>query len=158
PIPGSGNSNKSFSRMGVMGDFFFQNFEVLPFFLHGSEDQALIAGGTQNATWNSYLVEAHYYVNPQLMFLGRADYVRMSQQGDPATPKTMGNSDVYTIGLRYYPIMFSRAGLSWHTEFSFGKTTGVTPMSGIGNPVDPPVTPGTIVNTASVFTALDFDF
>ncbi|MGH7591627.1 MAG: hypothetical protein ACREL2_09320, partial [Gemmatimonadales bacterium] len=42
PIPGSGNSNKSFSRMGVMGDFFFQNFEVLPFFLHGSEDQALI--------------------------------------------------------------------------------------------------------------------
>ncbi|HET7024436.1 MAG TPA: hypothetical protein VFI39_04460 [Gemmatimonadales bacterium] len=156
-IPGTGSTNKSFSRIGFVGDFFLQNFEVLPFFVHGSENQALITGATQNATWNSYLVEAHYYVNPQLMFLGRADYVKMSQQGDPATPKTQGNSDVYTIGLRYYPIMFSRAGLSWHTEFSFGKTIGVIPMSGIGNTADAP-DPGTVVKTASVLTALDFDF
>lgn len=157
-IPGSGNTLKGFTRLGVVGDFFLGDLEFLPLYMHGSEDKALIAGGTQNATWNSFLLEAHYYVNPQLMFLGRGDFIRMGQQGDPATPKTQGNSDVITFGLRYYPIMFSRAGLSWHTEFSFGKTTGVTPMSGIGNTVDAPVTPGTVVNTASVLTALDFDF
>jgi hypothetical protein len=163
-IPGTGNTNKSFSRIGLVGDFFFQNFELLPFYLHGSDDKALVlnpAGdstGTQNATWNSYLVEAHYYVNPQLMFLGRADFVRMSQQGRPTDyTADQGNADVYTIGLRYYPIMFSRAGLSWHTELSFGKTTGAFPMSGIGNTVDAPA-PGTIVKTTSLLTALDFDF
>lgn len=158
PIPGSGSNAKSFSRIGFTGNFSLHDLELLPVFLHGAEDKALIAGGTQNASWNSYLLEAHYFVNPQLMLMGRGDILRMSKQGDPATPKTQGNTDAITLGVRYYPIMFSRAGLAWHTELSFGKSVGVTPMSGIGNTVDAPVTPGTVVHTTSLLTALDFDF
>ena len=158
PIPGSGSNAKSFSRIGFTGNLSLHSLELLPVFLHGAEDKALIAGGTQNASWNSFLLEAHYFVNPQMMLLGRGDFLRMSKQGDPATPKTQGNTDAITLGVRYYPIMFSRAGLAWHTEVSFGKATGVTPMNGIGNPVDAPPLPGTVIHTTSVLTALDFDF
>lgn len=157
-IPGSGSALKGFSRIGLVGDFFLHDLELLPLYMHGTENQALIAGASQNASWNGYLLEAHYYINPQFMLLARGDFIRVSQQGDPATPKTQGNSDVLTFGYRYYPIMFSRAGLSWHTELSFGKSIGVNPMSGIGNTVDQPATPTTVVKTASVLTALDFDF
>jgi hypothetical protein len=157
PIPGSGSDAKSFTRIGFTGNFSFHDLELLPVVLHGTEDAALGAG-TQNASWNSYLLEAHYFVNPQMMFMGRGDIVRMSKQGDAAIPKTQGNTDAITVGVRYYPIMFSRAGLAWHTELSFGKSIGVTPMSGIGNTVDPPVTPGTVIHTTSLLTALDFDF
>lgn len=158
PIPGSGGNAKSFSRIGFTGNFSLHDLELVPVVLHGVEDKALIGGGTQNASWNSYLLEAHYFVNPQLMLLGRGDFLRMSKQGDPATPKTQGNTDAITVGVRYYPIMFSRAGLAWHTELSFGKSIGVTPMNGIGNPVDPPPAPGTVIHTTSLLTAFDFDF
>ncbi|HET7041066.1 MAG TPA: hypothetical protein VFI13_03570 [Gemmatimonadales bacterium] len=156
-VPGSGSDAKSFSRIGFTGNLSIHNLELLPVYLHGSEDKALGAGA-QNASWNSYLLEAHYFVNPQLMLMGRGDFVRMSQQGDPSIPKTQGNADVITLGVRYYPIMFSRAGLAWHTELSFGKTTGVSPMSEIGNEVDPPPLPGTVIKTTSLLTAFDFDF
>jgi hypothetical protein len=157
PIPGSGSNAKSFNRIGFTGNFNLHDLELIPVVLHGSEDQALGAG-SQNAAWNSYLLEAHYFVNPQLMLMGRGDFLRMSKQGDPAIPKTQGNTDALTVGVRYYPIMFSRAGFAWHTELSFGKSIGVTPMSGIGNTVDPPVAPGTVIHTTSLLTAFDFDF
>jgi len=157
PIAGSGTNGKSFSRIGFTGNFSLHDLELIPVVLHGSEDAALGAG-VQNASWNSYLLEAHYFVNPQLMLLGRGDILRMSKQGDPAIPKTQGNTDAFTVGVRYYPIMFSRAGFAWHTELSFGKSIGVTPMNGIGNTVDAPFTPGTVVRTTSLLTALDFDF
>lgn len=156
-IAGSGSAAKSFTRIGFTGNFSLHNLELLPMVMHATEDKALGAG-VQNASWNSFLLEAHYFVNPQLMLMGRGDFVRMSKQGDPAIPKTQGNTDAFTIGYRYYPIMFSRAGLAWHTELSFGKAIGVTPMNGIGNPVDPPPLPGTVIHTTSVLTALDFDF
>ncbi len=46
----------------------------------------------------------------------------MSQQALPDFPSDLGNTDVFTIGLRYYPFINSRAGLAWHSEYSTGRT------------------------------------
>ncbi len=128
----------------------------MPFFMHGSDDKDL-AGGTRDATWNSGLVEIHYYVSPQLVFTQRDEIIRMSHQSDPATPKTLGNIDAFTFGYRWYPIMFSRAGLAMVGELSFTKTIGTVPLSGDGVGLDP-LAPGTAVRSTSVLLALDFDF
>ena len=38
-----------------------------------------------------------------------------------ATPD-LGNVDSFTVGYRWYPIMFSRAGLAFHNEYSQART------------------------------------
>jgi ABC-type uncharacterized transport system YnjBCD substrate-binding protein len=89
--------------------------------MHASDNAFLATGtaanvalppGARDARWNSGFVEAHYYVNPQFVVTARWETVRMSQQTDPATPTDLGNVDAYSGGIRWYPIMFSRAGLS----------------------------------------------
>jgi hypothetical protein len=156
PVPGTGIANKSFSRFGAVGDFFLGNLEFLPLYMHGSDNKEL-AGGSRNATWNSYLLETHYYVSPQLVFTQRNEFIRMSRQADPATPKRLGNIDAFTFGYRWYPIMFSRAGLAILGEVSFTKTIGTVPLSGDGVGLDP-LSPGTAVRSTSVLFALDFDY
>ena len=156
PIPGTGTENRSFSRFGAVGDFFVGNFELLPLFLHGNDNKDL-AGGTQNAVWNSALGEAHYYVSPQFVLTQRDEIVRMSRQADPATPKTLGNINAFTFGYRWYPIMFSRAGMAMVGEVSFTRTIGVMPLSETGAGVDP-LSPDTPVKSTSVLIAFDFDF
>ena len=156
PLPGTGTGNKTFYRAGAVGDLFLGKLEFLPLFMHGSDDKDL-AGGTQNPTWNNGLLELHYYVNPQLVFTERNEIIRMSRQADPATPKTLGNIDAFTFGYRWYPIMFSRAGLAMVGELSFTKTIGGVPLSGDGVGL-PPLSASTPVRSTSVLLALDFDF
>jgi hypothetical protein len=155
PIPGTGTGNKAFYRVGVSGDFFFGDFELLPLFMHASDDKYLatatpangpLLAGARNATWNAGFLEAHYYLSPQLVLTGRYETVRMSQQADPATPADLGNLDAYSAGVRWYPIMFARAGLSWHTEISAVRTQGSVFAA------------ADRVWTSSVFTGFDFDF
>ena len=69
----------------------------------------------------------------------------------------LGNVNAFTFGYRWYPIMFSRAGLAMVGELSFTKTTGTMPLSGTGVGLDP-LSPTTAVNGTSVLLALDFDF
>jgi hypothetical protein len=156
PVPGTGTGNKTFYRIGAVGDFFLGNFEIIPFVMHASDDKDL-AGGTRDATWNSGLVELHYYVSPQLVFTQRDEIVRMSRQSVSGTPKKLGNIDAFTFGYRWYPIMFSRAGLAMVGELSFTKTIGTVPLSEDGVGV-PPLSPSTAVRSTSVLLALDFDF
>jgi hypothetical protein len=156
PIPGTGTANKTFYRVGAVGDFFLGKLEFLPLFMHGSDDKDL-AGGTQNPMWNNGLLELHYYVSPQLVFTQRNEIIRMSRQANPATPKTLGNIDAFTFGYRWYPIMFSRAGLAMVGELSFTKTIGSVPLSGDGVGL-PPLSPSTPVRSTSVLLAFDFDF
>jgi len=156
PIPGFSVTRKPFYRVGFTGNFSFGNLELLPFLMHASDDKALTAG-TQNAIWNAGLLEAHYFVNPQLAFLGRYEAIRMHQQADPTTPSDQGNIDAFTIGLRRYVFMFSRAGLAMHGEYSLTKTIGNVPLSGDGNGL-PPATAGTAVWSSSLLLALDFAF
>jgi len=156
PIGGTGRNNKSFYRVGVVGDFFLGNFELLPLFMHASDDKDL-AGGTQDATWNSGLLELHYYISPQMILTQRNEIIRMSNQALPATPTNLGNIDAFTFGYRWYPIMFSRAGLAFLGELSFTKTIGTVPLSGAGVGLDP-LSPDTPVKSTSVLLAFDFDF
>jgi hypothetical protein len=156
PVGGTGTENRSFYRVGAVGDFFIGNFELLPLFMHGSDDKDL-AGGSQDPTWNGALLELHYYFGPQFALTQRSEIIRMSRQADPATPKSLGNIDAFTFGYRWYPIMFSRAGLACLGEVSFTKTIGAPPLSGDGVGL-PPLAFDTPVKSTSVMLGLDFDF
>jgi len=129
PIPGTGSANKSFVRLGATAQVWLGNLELLPLVSHASDNSAL-GGGSQNAAWNTALLEAHYVATARLMVQGRYELVRMSKQSDPATPKTLGNVDAFAVGFRAYPFMFSRDGMALHGEFAMTKTAGVAPLSG----------------------------
>jgi len=140
---GAGVGNKPFYRVGFSGQWNFDRLEVLPFFMHASDsvflgtgtaaDQPLPAGAVA-PVWNSGFVETHEHISPQLVFTQRVELIRMSQQALPAsTPSGQSNIDAYSVGYRWYPIMFSRAGLAFHNEYSITKTVGMAPLSGTGS-------------------------
>lgn len=175
PIPGEGLGNKSFYRVGFAGDLYVLNsrLEFLPFFMHGYDNAFLgtstpantpLPTGARSPTWNGGFLESHYYVNPQLVFTGRWEIIRMSRQAlttDPVTgapiPGNLGQIDAYSFGYRWYPIMFSRAGLAFHNEYSVVKSIGRVPLSasGVGFP---PLNPAAGVWSSSLFMGFDFDF
>jgi len=186
PIPGTGIGNKSFYRVGFAGDLYVLGgkWEFLPFFMHGYDNVFLgtataanqaLAPGAQAPTWNGGFIETHYYSSPQLVLTGRYELIRMSRQafpstpvaaGAPSMPGNLGDIDAYSVGYRWYPIMFSRAGLAFHNEFSLVKTAGAIPLSGNGVGL-PPLTllPAQCTATRcngvwsqSILVGLDFDF
>jgi len=176
PIPGAATGNVSFTRVGLVGSLFLANahLELIPLWMYGMDNVALTPAygavvPTQNPEWNAFLLEAHYIVNPQLLFEGRYEAIRMSQQADPASPSTQGNIDAFTLGMRMYVFMFSRDGLALHVEYANSKTIGAYPMSGDGAPPIMPV--GSImeplelpnlyttpITSSSFFIGLDFAF
>jgi hypothetical protein len=132
-IPGAGYGNKPFYRVGFSGDWNFGKLEVLPFLLHGYENVYLgsntasnqtLPTGAKAPTWNSGFVETHLHLSPQFVFTNRVELIRMSRQADPTTPLNNGNIEAYSVGYRWYPIMFSRAGIAFHNEYSIIKTQG----------------------------------
>jgi hypothetical protein len=176
PIGGSGISNKSFYREGFVGQFYFgQHFDVQVVTQHGWDNAwfgqgygDLIGGtapnnnlpgttlpaGSQAPSWNGVLVEPHYVYSPQLIFIGRYETIRMSQQANgsgSATPSAsnLGNISTYTVGFRYNPFMTSRAGFAWHNEYNWLHQDGTGPMIGAA---------GLNVNTSELLTGFDFDF
>jgi hypothetical protein len=165
PVPSSGTGNKGFSREGFVGLFYFDrlNFQVVT--QHGSDSAWFGAGfgnpiddltapnntpgssiaGFRNPTWNGAFVETHWVHNPQLIFFQRSEWIRMSQQADPANPSNLGNIDNYVFGYRYYPIMTSRAGFAWHNEYSWIRGRGLAPD-------------GSDLSSNSLMLGFDFDF
>ncbi len=131
-IPGTGRGNKSYYRVGFYGNVYFGSFDLTGVYQHASDDVFLGTGttgegtplpeGAQDPAWNIGTVEAHFTYSPRLFFLGRYELVRMSQQAFPEFPSDLGNVDVFTIGCRFYPFINSRAGFSWHNEFSSART------------------------------------
>jgi len=124
---------KSFYRAGAYGWWFFKDLDIETLYMHGQDNAFLGNGipannpaglplGAAGPSWNGGFVEAHYTVNPQLIFTGRYELVHMSRQANPANPANLGNVDSFTIGYRWYPIMLSRAGLAFHNEYSQAKT------------------------------------
>lgn len=179
PQPGTGMANKSFSREGFVGQFYFgQHFDLQVVTQHG-EDNAwfgqgygdLIGGtvtgnnvpgttlyaGSQAPTWNGVLFEPHYVYSPQLIFIGRYETIRMSRQANgpgyqgPAgqSASNLGNISTYTVGFRYNPFMTPRAGFAWHNEYNWLHQDGTGPMAGL-NTLN--------VNTSEILTGFDFDF
>ncbi len=185
PLAGSGISNQSFSREGIVGQFYFgQHFDVQVVTQHGSDSAwfgqgygDLIGGsaannnvpgttlpaGSQAPSWNGVLIEPHYVYSPQLIFIGRYETMRMSQQAQGAAyagtgssgitgpeASNFGNLSTYTVGFRYNPFMTSRAGFAWHNEWNWLHQDGTGVL--VGAPV------GSNINTTELLTGFDFDF
>lgn len=167
PIPGSGFNNKSFSREGFVGLFYLGKLDFLVLTQHGQDNKWFGAGygdlidavtplnntagtilpaGARAPTWNGYMVETHYVYNPQLIFIQRSEWERMSQQAFATYPSNLGNMDMYTFGFRWYPIMNPRAGFAFHNEYSWLRSNGTSPVS------------ATDVTSSSLISGFDFDF
>jgi hypothetical protein len=170
-LPGSGIGNKSFSREGFVGQFYFgQHIDLQVVTQHG-EDSAwfgqgygdlidnpsgpnntvgtTLPAGSRNPSWNGVLFEPHYIYSPQLIFIGRYETIRMSQQSTPGTANTLGNISTYTVGYRYNPFMNSRAGFAWHNEYNWLHQDGTGPTLGLNS---------ANVNTSELLLGFDFDF
>ena len=170
-IAGSGAGNKSFHREGVVGLFYFgPHIDLTVVTQHGWDNAWFgqgygdfidaIAGnnntpgttlppGSRAPTWNGVLVEPHYVYSPQLIFLGRFETIRMSQQSTPGTPSNFGNITTYTLGYRYNPFMTSRAGFAWHNEYNWLHQDGTGPTLGLA---------AANINTSELLIGFDFDF
>ncbi len=169
PLGGSGIGNKGFSREGFVGQFYFGPHVDLQVVTQHGEDNAWFGQGygdlpdgvavnnnipgttlpafARAPTWNGVLFEPHYVYSPQLIFIGRYETIRMSQQANalPGVPSNLGNISTYTIGYRYNPFMTSRAGFAWHNEYNWLHQDGTAPD-------------GTNINTSELLLGFDFDF
>jgi len=170
-LAGSGTANKSFHREGFVGQFYFgQHFDVQVVTQHGWDNAwfgqgygnpidnptgpnnligTALPAGSQAPSWNGVLIEPHYVYSPQLIFIGRYETIRMSQQSTPGTASNLGNISTYTVGFRYNPFMTSRAGFAWHNEYNWLHQDGTGPMIGL-NTIN--------VNTSELLMGFDFDF
>lgn len=97
-------------------------------------------------SWNGYMVETHYVYNPQLIFIQRSEWERVSQQASATYASNFGNIDMYTFGFRWYPIMNPRAGFAFHDEYSWFRQNGTSPVT------------GTDLTSSSLLLGIDFDF
>ncbi len=171
PLGGTGIGNKSFHREGVVGQFYFgEHFDLQVVTQHGWDNawfgqgygDAIDIPGTLNnlpgtslpigsraPTWNGVLVEPHYVYSPTLIFIGRFETIRMSQQATPGTPLNLGDITTYTAAVRYNPFMTSRAGFAWHNEYNWLHQDGTGPTLGL--------TPSN-VNSSEFLTGFDFAF
>jgi len=168
PLGSAAIGNKSFSREGFVGQFYYgQHIGVQVVTQHGQDSAWFGQGygdfvdgvapnnnttgttlppGSRAPTWNGVLVEPHYIYSPQLIFIGRFETIRMSQQASPGMPSNLGNISTYTIGYRYNPFMTPRAGFAWHNEYNWLHQDGTGPI------------PGTNINTSELLLGFDFDF
>jgi hypothetical protein len=167
PIAGTGYLNKSFHREGFVGLFYFGKLDFLVLTQHGWDNAFFgqgfgdVIGGTTSLnnipgttlpvtarapTWNGYMLETHYVYSPQLVFIQRSEWERMSQQADTSFKSNLGNTDMYTFGFRWYPIMTSRAGFAWHNEYSWIRQRGLSPVT------------FTDLTSSSLMSGFDFDF
>jgi hypothetical protein len=170
-VGGSGIGNKSFSREGFVGQFYFgQHVDLQVVTQHGQDSVwfgqgygdlvdgvvtnnnttgTVLLPGSRAPTWNGVLVEPHYVYSPQLIFIGRYETIRMSQQASPGMASNLGNISSYTIGYRYNPFMTSRAGFAWHNEYNWLHQDGTGPMVGLAT---------SNINTSELLLGFDFDF
>jgi len=157
--PLQAKGNKSFSRVGAYGWWFLKQLDIETLYMHGQDnvflgngvaanDPGSLPPGATGPSWNGGFVEAHYTVNPQFIFTGRYELVHMSRQANPALAATpnLGNVDSFTIGYRWYPIMFSRAGLAFHNEYAQAKTGNTSILTSSDQTV------------RSVLIGFDFDY
>jgi hypothetical protein len=172
PVIGTGTDNKDFYRVGFVGQIYLGNLDFLVVTQHGY-DNAYFGQGYGNVlapsngspsfsgtnyipgtplpptarapVWNGYMVETHYVYNPQLIFIQRSEWERVSQQASTTDASNLGNIDMYTFGFRWYPIMLPRAGFAFHNEYSWFRQNGTAPG-------------GTDQTASSLFFGFDFDF
>jgi hypothetical protein len=163
-IPGTGIGNEPFYRVGGSARWYMDKLDIQTVFLHGYENGYLANGiasntgplpaGDRSAQWNGGFVETNYAVTPQLVITGRYEGIRMSQQASESTASNLGDLDAFTVGYRWYPMMYSRAGLAWHQEYSVVKSQGVGNVGG----AFAPSFNSQNVTSSSIFMGFDFAF
>ena len=163
PVAGTGIGNKGYQRYGLIGMWYLKKFDITTMYFHGTDSAWLASNtaalpgatlplGAHSPSWNGGLFESHYNLNPQLIFINRYELVRMSQQaftGDgvtPANPSNLGNTDVLTFGVRYYPFISSRAGFAYHAEYAIIRQRGASPVT------------FSDLTSSSLLLGMDFDF
>jgi len=160
PIAGTGIGNEGFQRIGVIGQWYIKKFDITTIYFYGHDSAYLgtntpanqpLPAGAQAPTWNGALFESHYMFNPQWLLLNRYELVRMSQQafGSGAAtpnPSNLGNTDVLTFGMRYYPFISSRAGFALHAEYAIERIRGASLVT------------STDITFNSLLFGWDFDF
>jgi hypothetical protein len=152
---GDGLGQKSFSRAGFFGLWYYKKLDFTTMYIHGSDSAFLgtntpafsaLPDGARKPTWNVGTIETHYTYSPQLILINRYELVRMSQQALPGLAGNLGDVDVLTFGYRYYPFISSRAGFAFHNEYSILRQRGVSPLNGAD------------VTSSSLFLGFDFIF
>jgi hypothetical protein len=165
-----GLGNKPFYRIGFAGDLSYKNLELLPLFMYGHDNPYMgipglastqpLPAGAQATTFYGGFLEAHYYFNPQNVALARFEQINVGQQAfsntGPGISGSNGNITGVTFGYRWYPIMFSRAGVALDWEYSRIRTIGQEPLSGDGSGFVADSTAATWSN--SLYFGIDFDF
>ncbi|HKM67402.1 MAG TPA: hypothetical protein VJX70_09575 [Candidatus Acidoferrum sp.] len=165
PVAGTGIGNKGFQRYGLIGMWYIKKFDITTIYFHGHDSAwlgtntaatpgATLPTGAHSPSWNGGLFESHYMPNPQIMLINRYELTRMSQQAFGGAPTTyytpyagnLGNADVLTFGLRYYPFISSRAGFAYHAEYAIIWQKGVSPVT------------ATNTSTSSLLFGFDFAF
>ena len=165
--------NKSYHREGFVGLFYFgEHIDVQVVTQHGWDNAWFGQGygdfvdgiaannntpgttlpvGSRAPTWNGVLVEPHYIYSPQLIFIGRFEAIRMSQQANGAVtlPSNFGNITTYTVGYRWNPFMNNRAGFAWHNEYNWWHQEGTGPTLGLTT---------ANINVSELLLGFDFDF
>jgi hypothetical protein len=184
PLSGTGTANKSFSREGFVGQFYFgQHFDVQVVTQHGQDDAwfgqsygdltggaaannnlpgTALPAGSQSPTWNGVLVEPHYVYSPQLIFIGRFETIRMSRQSDG--PAYTGTNSAGLTG----PAPSNYGNISTYTV-GFRYNPFMTSRAGFAwhneyNWLHQDGTGPTLglntanINTSELLTGFDFDF
>ncbi len=154
-VPGTGIGNKSFYRLGLIGQWYLRKVDITTMFFHGWDSAFLgsntaanqpLPTGAQSPTWNGGLFETHFTPSPQLVLINRYELIRMSRQVFASNPSNFGDMDVLTVGYRYYPFISSRAGFAFHNEFAIQRQRGAAPITGLD------------LTTSSLLVGFDFDF
>ncbi|MGA8145492.1 MAG: hypothetical protein WB987_16510 [Candidatus Acidiferrales bacterium] len=168
PIYGRGN--EPFYRAGAEWKWYFSKFLVKAVYMH-AYDNAFLANavpsnsgplpeGDRAVKWNGGFLEGQYIISPQWIIVGRWETIHMAQQANTEIPGDTGNLNAFTIANRWYPIMFSRAGLALIQEYSWNRSNGITNQGGaLGSACGDAGLPGTCkINSSSIMFGFDFDF
>ncbi len=167
PVSGTGIGNKSFYRAGLIGMWYVKKLDVTSMFFHGWDSAFLGTGtpanvalptGAKAPTWNGGLFETHFTYNPQIILINRYELIRMSRQALPidttngfipgvsVPSSSFGNIDAVTFGFRYYPFISTRAGFAYHSEYSWVRQRGTSPVNGLN------------LTNQSLMFGFDFDY
>jgi hypothetical protein len=168
--PVYGRGNKPFYRAGAEWKWYFNKVLFKGVYMHAYDNGILanfgfgttrppttLPAGDHNVVWNGGFLEGQYVISPQWIIIARWETIHMAQQANDSIPGDLGNLNAFTIANRWYPFMFSRAGLALQQEYSFVRSNGITNQGGaLGAPCL--TSPNCTITSSSLFFGVDFDF
>lgn len=125
-LQGTGFGNKNHYNYGAELHLQFLSvvnpFTISTVLWGNSQDQALIANGTQDAKWLGVFVEGVYTYNPRLSLIGRYERIRTTQEGDPTQFQANGDVTSLTAAIRHTFELTSRTEAALQLELTRRRT------------------------------------